>query len=197
MRKWYENWGVWIIAVVALICFGIVIGWDITEFSGASSAFAAIGTLMLGVAALLAIPQWKQQEQKRFQASIASAMHAALAAIRHQLDNPVYYYQAAVSLSERDETVTLKDSQQQNAKLRVSLEEKLYELASVLNGTVIPRAALLGLRFSEDARQYAHELAMFLGLSDWDANGFERMNSVVDGLDELLSRLENIVLFKA
>ncbi|MEA3587942.1 hypothetical protein J6I75_06215 [Pseudidiomarina sp. 1APP75-27a] len=195
MRKWYEDWGVWLISVIALIGFGILIGWDITELQRASSAFTAIGTLMLGVAALLAIPQWKRQEQKRFQASIASEMHAPLAEVRHKLVTPVYLYQGAVSLAELSETADSEESQQQFADLREALVEELRPLSRVLNSAIIPRSALLGLQFSEYSRGYAHELAMLLSSPDWNKNGFKQMNKVVDGLEELIGRLESIVLF--
>ncbi|MDN7126807.1 hypothetical protein J6J08_05380 [Pseudidiomarina sp. 1APR75-33.1] len=196
MSRWYEDWGVWLISVVALIGLGILIGWDINEFQGASSIFASLGTFMLGIAALLAIPQWKKQELKRFQASIAAEMHANLAEVRHRLISPVSIYQQAVLLPKVYEISEPQDSKKVAHETRETLEKELYKLSRVLNSAIIPRSALLGLEFSTYSRDFGHELAMLLTSHDWNKDGFERMNKVVDGLNELITYLESIVLFK-
>lgn len=196
MSRWYEEWGSWLIAVVALIAFGVLIGYDLTSFSGAAAMFSAIGTLMLGVAALLAIPYWKKQEKQRFQASCAAAMHAEIAEVRHKLDTPVWLYIGNLSLVELEtDEYEIATRERRGRELRDGVEEHAYSLLRVLNSSVIPRSVMLGVGFSTHSRELANRLTILLTESSWSNLGGEYLTDLLREIDDLLEYLTSKALF--
>lgn len=78
MKSTIQDWFFTILAVLALIFLGILIGADSNTFQGAASGISAIGTLLLAVVALKSLEHWKEQELSTFRAKNAAEIYNLL-----------------------------------------------------------------------------------------------------------------------
>lgn len=78
MKNTLQDWFVTIMAVLALIFLGILVGSDSDTFQGTASGISAIGTLLLAVVALKGLEHWREQELTTFRANNAAEIYNLL-----------------------------------------------------------------------------------------------------------------------
>lgn len=198
MNGLYESWLTWVIAVFCLIGFGLLLGSDIPNVGTTANTISAIGTLMLGLAALLAFPQWKNQERQRFQAAIAAELHSSLALAQQELDHPTWLYRGAVLLAEGQEDpdeIELYKKRIEEAKR--DLEEKVHDLLRILAQEVLPKSVLLGKDFSKKSHSLNHELTMLLSTANWQKLAEGHLDGLSKELNDLLNFLQKKALLEA
>lgn len=194
MRKWYEEWGVWLISVLSLIGLGVVLGKDISEFQGVASALTALGTCMLGAAALLAIPQWKNQEKRRFQATIAADMHAAIAISRWRLDALIYWYKHAINDMDEKALNDTDVGREIITNSRDKLVTELEPLLKVLSDNVIPKAIMLGKSFSDEALAFSQNVMNLIASPNLRVDELGQLDKLLMEFDDVLNYLKRVAL---
>lgn len=194
MKQWYKEWGVWIVSVVLLISLGVLLGHDFTASAGVYSAITAVGTLMIGAAALWAIPVWREQEREKFKASVASELHARVASIMHNIGSDLAWCGHMAALLEKDECdidiLPLLDEQKELAEVRIKA------VCDEMTSKIIPRSALLGITFSDRSRDVLRKLYGLAGETKWSSVPAWRFNEPLTILGNLRESLANKALFK-
>lgn len=197
MYNWYREWGVWLVTVVALIAFGVLIGSDLTRLEGISSAISALGTLMLGVAALLAIPMWKHQEKSKFQASVAAELHAGLSEVRQKIDSALIQNQHSVRFAKLipvNELLGHKgDVIEKSSNI---LTQVTADIQRGLDKLVIPKAMILSKDFFNDTTELAKWIRQTTAHSDKPMLSVKQLREIKDRIDVYLKLLEGKALFR-
>lgn len=155
MTKIFESWGACFIAVIGLIALGALLGHDLFQFHCISNIISAIGTLMLGFAALLAFPVWEQQQRSKFQATISSECYAKLSAITYKLSNLVPKLRAAQFIKDCSSSSNIPP---ESALIRQEAIANIRELLTVLHDFVVPRSAIFDGDFYTEIEGFTFEL---------------------------------------
>lgn len=197
MYNWYREWGVWLVTVLALIAFGVLIGSDLTRLNGISSAISALGTLMLGVAALSAIPVWKHQEKIKFQASVAAELHAGLSEVRQQIDSALIQNQHSVRLARliSDKELLGQEGDVIEKSCNI-LRQVTADIQRGLEKLVIPKAMILSKDFFNDTTELAKWIRQTTPHSDKPMLSAKQLTEIKDRIDVYLKFLEDKALFR-
>lgn len=196
MTKWMSEWGVWVLVVLCLISYGILIGHDVTQLSGISNALTAIGTLMLGIAALIAIPVWKDQEKVKFQAKVAANLHAELSIVRQQFRTPTFLVQSLFAVNDRG-TDYLADIvfETKLKQTTTELESEIHNLLKVIETSVLSKVPLLGAEYTKRAQILGYEYSLLV-TEPWTAESVQKHSEMLQLLDELIAALASKALFQ-
>lgn len=191
-----SEWGVWVLVVLCLISYGILIGHDVTQLSGISNALTAIGTLMLGIAALIAIPVWKDQEKVKFQAKVAANLHAELSIVRQQFRTPTFLVQSLFAVNDRG-TDYLADIvfETKLKQTTTELESEIHNLLKVIETSVLSKVPLLGAEYTKRAQILGYEYSLLV-TEPWTAESVQKHSEMLQLLDELIAALASKALFQ-
>jgi hypothetical protein len=197
MKRWYEDWGTWLIAVCALISLGVLIGHDLTEYKNVSSAISAIGTLMLGVAALVAIPYWRMQEKRKFQASYAASMHAQLSELKESIYRITVHCKSVELIN--NELLDFIEPLSYEGPIqdkKEPIQEVLNKMSATIERVILPRSLMLGVDFSARCRTLHHTLNTLLSLNLKGLLDNSHLDDLTDKLDDMLLFLSELALFE-
>lgn len=194
MTKIFESWMTCLTAVFGLIALGALLGHDLVQLHGVSDIVTAIGTLMLGFAAVIAFPVWEQQQRSRFQATVSAECYAKISTIKYKLDRNIPKFQAAKLISGVTNPHEIPSGK---PLIKSELMKNIKELISVLEDFVVPRSAILGSKFYDEIEGFAFELTRLTSNSEWQNLTDRHLTDITQRLSDFLCYLRKKSMFEA
>lgn len=189
MRKWYDDWGVWLIAVATLIGLGVLLGHDLVRYEGVASTLNALGTLMLGFAAIVGVSSWRAQERYKFQATFAAEFYSKLYPLARTLQFEAYMYEL------KNNDCKPPTSQSEDGKWDAqdeSLAKALSDLSSALRENVLPQSALIGRDFHAKVEALLADSIEQLSILIYEKANTEALKTIEAGLRSIQEDLLGI-----
>lgn len=197
-RDWLDDWGIWLFSVLAVMGFGVLIGYDLTSLEGAASGVTAIGTLMLGTASLIAVKEWRRQEQHRFQAQVAAKLYAKFSPVRLAANSSCNTYLRILSIHESKVPRRRKSKLLENlARNKIAVQDDLEELLIVIKNELVPQAALLSESFFDDVGTLEVRIESLLNKNSWLDVENRHFRDILTAMDDLNQALCQLALFKS